>query len=59
MNRWCPENNDLKRKREDDEDVFTTYKHQSHLNAYGFYEQTIIQIRTRWTLINTQSTHTN
>jgi len=37
----------------------TTYKHQSHLNIYGFYKKTIIQVRTRWTLINTQSTHTN
>jgi hypothetical protein len=37
----------------------TTYKHQSHLNAYGFYKQVIIQGRTRWTLINTQSTQVN
>jgi uncharacterized C2H2 Zn-finger protein len=26
MNRWCPENNDLKRKREDDEDDYNQSK---------------------------------
>jgi hypothetical protein len=36
MNRWCPENNDLKRKREDDEDEYKQPK-KSRLE-----EQTII-----------------
>jgi hypothetical protein len=36
MNRWCPENNDLKRKREDDEDDYKESK-KSRLD-----EQTII-----------------
>ena len=36
MNRWCPENNDLKRKREDDEDDYKESK-KSRLE-----EQTII-----------------
>ena len=36
MNRWCPENNDLKRKREDDEDDYRESK-KSRLD-----EQTII-----------------
>jgi hypothetical protein len=33
MNRWCPENNDLKRKREDDEDVFKDSKKARFLRA--------------------------
>jgi hypothetical protein len=36
MNRWCPENNDLKRKREDKEDDYNRSK-KSRLD-----EQTII-----------------
>ena len=36
MNRWCPENNDLKRKREDDEDDYKQSR-KSRLE-----EQTII-----------------
>ena len=36
MNRWCPENNDLKRKRKDDEDDYKESK-KSRLE-----EQTII-----------------
>ena len=33
--------------------------HTQHTHLNGFYKQTLIQVRTRWTLINTQSTQVN